>query len=64
MLPPQVALWQAAVFGFGGLRVQEEAYTTKPCLPAHWERLAFNFYLRGRRHTVELHREPGEQPVA
>jgi beta-phosphoglucomutase len=47
-------LWQAAVFGFGGLRVQEEEYTTKPCLPAHWERLAFNFYLRGKRHAVEM----------
>jgi beta-phosphoglucomutase len=57
-------LWQAAVFGFGGLRVQGETYTTKSCLPAHWERLAFNFYLRGKRHEVEVHKEPGEQPAS
>ncbi len=48
-------LWQAVVFGFAGLRVRDDGeYTLKPCLPDPWERLAFRFYLRGRRHQVEL----------
>jgi beta-phosphoglucomutase len=47
-------IWQAAVFGFGGLRIQGDSYTTNPCLPAHWQRLAFNFYLRGERHEVDI----------
>jgi kojibiose phosphorylase len=50
-------IWQAAVFGFAGLRIQGDGFTTKACLPAHWKRLAFNFYLRGQRHEVELHNE-------
>lgn len=47
-------IWQAAVFGFGGLRINGTEYTTKPCLPAHWRRLAFKFYLHGQQHEVDL----------
>ena len=47
-------IWQAAIFGFAGLRIQGDGFTTKACLPAHWKRLAFKFYLRGQRHEVEL----------
>ncbi|MBX3001705.1 MAG: beta-phosphoglucomutase [Caldilineaceae bacterium] len=50
-------IWQAAVFGFGGLRIRGDSYTTNPCLPAHWQRLAFTFYLRGERHEVDLRRD-------
>ncbi len=49
-------VWQAAVFGFGGLRVHGNDYTTKPMLPSHWRRLAFKFYLRGEQHSVDLKR--------
>ena len=48
-------LWQAAVFGFGGLHVHDDgSWSVEPRLPAHWRRLAFKFYHRGRLQTVEL----------
>ena len=47
-------IWQAAVFGFAGLRIHGNEYTTKPCLPAHWKRLAFKFKLHGQQHEVDL----------
>jgi kojibiose phosphorylase len=50
-------IWQAVVFGFGGLRIHGDQFSTKPCLPAHWKRLAFKFYLRGERHEVDLRNE-------
>jgi trehalose/maltose hydrolase-like predicted phosphorylase len=42
------------VFGFGGLRVTANGWTTRPCLPKHWERLVFRFFYRGERVRVEL----------
>lgn len=47
-------LWQAAVFGFGGLRVHQKGWTTEPCLPAHWTRLCFKFLYRGTLQTVDI----------
>ncbi len=47
-------LWQAAVFGFAGLRVTNGAFTVQPNLPAHWRRLAFPITIRGERHFVDL----------
>jgi beta-phosphoglucomutase len=49
------ALWQSVVFGFAGLRTDGNTYTITPRLPSHWKRLAFNFYLHGQRHAVDLH---------
>ncbi len=50
-------VWQATVFGFGGLRVQADgSYTTQARFPAHWQRLAFGFTLRGQRRWVDLRR--------
>ena len=46
--------WQAVVFGFGGLRVTSDGWTTKPRLPHHWKRLAFKFFHRGKMYEVEL----------
>jgi beta-phosphoglucomutase len=48
-------LWQAAVFGFGGLRVNPDAWETHPLLPAGWTRLAFKFYHRGELQSVDIH---------
>ncbi|HEX9118668.1 MAG TPA: glycoside hydrolase family 65 protein [Anaerolineae bacterium] len=47
-------LWQAAVFGFGGLRVDKDGWQTHPQLPAGWSRLAFKFYHRGELQCVEV----------
>jgi trehalose/maltose hydrolase-like predicted phosphorylase len=37
-------LWQALAFGFAGLRLTDDGYETNPCLPPHWERLAFSTF--------------------
>jgi trehalose/maltose hydrolase-like predicted phosphorylase len=36
-------LWQAAVFGFGGVRPEGECLRIDPHLPDSWSRLAFPF---------------------
>jgi kojibiose phosphorylase len=46
--------WQAVVFGFAGLRVSPEGWTTTARLPKHWKRLAFKFYHRGALREVDL----------
>ena len=46
--------WQAVIFGFGGLRVTSDGWTTHPRLPKHWKRLAFRFFHRGERHDVDI----------
>ncbi len=50
------AVWQAAIFGFAGLKVTEDGYTTEPHLPDTWTRLAFNFTLRGKLERENLHK--------
>ena len=48
-------LWQATVFGFGGLQLHEDgSWTIQPQLPHHWTRLAFKFYHRGKLETVDI----------
>ena len=47
-------LWQAAIFGFGGLQVTDGGWTTQPRLPRHWTRLSFKFFYRGVQQTVEI----------
>jgi trehalose/maltose hydrolase-like predicted phosphorylase len=49
--------WQAAVFGFGGLRVHAAGWEVKPQLPAHWRRLAFKFYYQGELQTIDIRPE-------
>ncbi len=49
-------VWQAVVFGFAGLRVQEENVEFHPALPPHWKRLAFSVRWRGERIPVEIFR--------
>lgn len=52
-------VWQALVFGFAGLRLDEAGgYTLSPRLPGHWRRLAFRVKLRGNEHFIDL--RPGE----
>lgn len=48
-------IWQALVFGFGGLRIHPDgSWETHPRLPSHWKGLAFRFTLRGQQHLVRL----------
>lgn len=46
-------IWQAVVFGFGGLHIHPDGrWETHPRLPRHWKRLTFHFTLRGQQHVV------------
>jgi trehalose/maltose hydrolase-like predicted phosphorylase len=47
-------IWQAVVFGFAGLRFHDSGWTTRPRLPAHWNRLSFKFFHKGEQQIVEL----------
>jgi kojibiose phosphorylase len=46
--------WQTVVFGFGGLKIAREGWTTQARLPKHWKRLAFRFFYRGKLEQVDL----------
>jgi alpha,alpha-trehalose phosphorylase len=50
-------IWNALVYGFGGMRDWRGRYTFDPRLPEGWERLEFRFALRGSRIRAELRRE-------
>ncbi|GCE12613.1 glycoside hydrolase family 65 protein [Tengunoibacter tsumagoiensis] len=50
------AVWQAAILGIAGLRVDEHGYTTNPHWPDGWKRLAFSFKHKGEAIHVDLHR--------
>ncbi|MGC9399505.1 MAG: glycoside hydrolase family 65 protein [Anaerolineae bacterium] len=47
-------LWQAAVFGFGGVRLTAEGLTAEPRLPPTWTRLAFRLRYRGTWHEFDF----------
>lgn len=47
-------IWQAVVFGFGGLVVDQDGYHVVPHLPPHWKRLRYSFYWRGEKVTIDL----------
>lgn len=47
-------LWQALAFGFAGLRLADDGVTVRPCLPPHWQRLAFTIRHRGRRYRIDI----------
>lgn len=51
-LGAQGGLWQAAVFGFAGLRPSGEGLVLDPHLPAGWTSLRFAVRWRGRRVVV------------
>jgi kojibiose phosphorylase len=47
-------LWQAAVFGFGGVRSDGDALRIDPRLPPSWDALAFPVRWRGTRVRLEV----------
>src|SRR5574340_968627 len=54
-------LWQAAVFGFGGLKINDDGWSVDPKLPEHWKRLAFKFVWRGQEVKIDLKAEEGRK---
>ena len=51
-------LWQAAVFGFGGLRLADDGPELHSSLPPSWRRLSMRIQWRGRRHELTLPAAP------
>jgi trehalose/maltose hydrolase-like predicted phosphorylase len=47
-------LWQAAVFGFAGLRFTDERPEHRPNLPPSWRSLSMRFQWRGRWHELTV----------
>ena len=47
-------IWQAVVFGFGGIQLKENGPVATPHLPATWTRLKFKLHWRGTWHSFDL----------
>jgi len=47
-------VWQAVVFGFGGVHMTQEALVATPRLPAGWQRLKFRLQHRGEWYEFDL----------
>ena len=47
-------IWQALVFGFGGIQLTENGPIATPHLPPHWTRLKFKLNWRGTWHNFDL----------
>ncbi len=52
-------VWQAAVFGFAGLRHTADGPTLRPRLPRHWRRLAFTYEYHGRSCHIDIRQDEG-----
>jgi beta-phosphoglucomutase len=50
-------IWQAVVFGFGGIKLTPEGPVATPHLPQGWKRLQFKIYWRGDWHEFDLKAE-------
>ncbi len=48
------AVWQATVFGFAGLKVTDDGYTTNPSWPSDWTRMAFKIRHKGELISIDL----------
>lgn len=52
-------VWQAVVFGFGGIELKENGPVATPHLPATWTRLKFKLCWRGTWHSFDLTPDSG-----
>ncbi|MBN3893099.1 MAG: beta-phosphoglucomutase [Nostoc sp. JL31] len=52
-------IWQAVIFGFGGIQLTENGPVANPHLPPGWKRLKFKLHWRGEWHDFDLHEELG-----
>lgn len=50
----QGGILQATIFGFAGLRLEDDEPVLRPNLPDHWTRVGFSFFHRGNRFEREL----------
>ncbi|MEA5517183.1 beta-phosphoglucomutase [Nodularia sp. UHCC 0506] len=47
-------IWQAVVFGFGGIKLRDSRPVANPHLPQDWTRLQFKLHWRGKWHEFDL----------
>ena len=52
-------IWQAVVFGFGGIQLRDNQPVANPHLPPGWTRLKFKLQWQGKSHEFDLHQEQG-----
>ena len=57
-------VWQAIVFGFAGLRQEQESFSLHPQLPHHWQRIAFKFSYRGAQKNIDIRRDTEGRVIA
>lgn len=50
-------IWQAMVFGFGGMRIKNRKLTFKPWLPKEWQQIKFKIKWHAGELSVVLNRE-------
>jgi kojibiose phosphorylase len=56
-------LWQAAVFGFAGVRLRDDGLVIDPHLPSAWNEWSFCLQWKGRKLAIAITREPGQVTV-
>ncbi|MBF2063340.1 MAG: beta-phosphoglucomutase [Calothrix sp. C42_A2020_038] len=56
-------VWQAVVFGFGGIKLTEEGPVATAHLPQAWKRLQFKIYWRGDWHEFDLKAEDKNEGI-
>ncbi|MEH2063677.1 MAG: beta-phosphoglucomutase [Nostoc sp.] len=52
-------IWQAVIFGFGGIQFTENGPVANPHLPPGWTRLKFKLHWKGLWHEFDLHQGVG-----
>jgi len=50
-------LWQATIFGFGGLKFEDNILKIKPNLPERWNMLSFKLSFKGNKVKIEINSE-------
>ncbi len=55
-------VWQAVIFGFGGIQLQDDGPIATPHLPPTWTRLKFKLHWRGTWHSFDLLPSQGHPP--
>ncbi|MEO1286762.1 MAG: glycosyl hydrolase family 65 protein [Chloroflexota bacterium] len=51
-------LWQAIVFGFCGLHLEDGQPQINPKLPSHWEKVSFTVVYRGEKYPFIIEQDP------
>ncbi|CUX70119.1 Kojibiose phosphorylase [Clostridium sp. C105KSO15] len=54
------ATWQAVIFGFAGLALDNGKPELSPKLPKDWERLSFHFNVKGKRYLAVIDGDGGK----